>query len=53
MVEVKGTTARTFRIFLYSIHSGFAHANVPDTVPGGIRQLSKRKMGFLRILNFL
>ena len=44
--------SRNFRIFLYLIHSGFSHAPNPDTLAADIRQLSKRKMGFLTMPNF-
>ena len=45
---IKGTTAKTcfFRtyIFLYSVHSRFAHAPTSTTLGDGNRKLSRRKM---------
>ena len=53
MVAMKGTTARISRIFLYLIHIDFAHAPTQDTLADGNRQLSRLKMGFLRMPDFL
>ena len=48
MVAMKGIKETTVRIFLYSIHSGFAQTPTPDTMANGYGQLS-----FLRLSNYL
>lgn len=44
---MKGTTTRTSRTFLYSIHNSFVPAPIPDTLADGKRQLSQKKNVFL------
>lgn len=46
MVPMKGTTAITYRIFLYSIDSAIAYAPALAALVVGNRQLSKRKLGY-------
>ena len=51
MLAMKGTKARTSRIFFYSIHRGFSQALIPDTLADCNRRLKKTN-GFLKNVKF-
>lgn len=48
-VGIKGTTVRTFKIFLYSIWSGFAYIRTSGIQVHGYREPDRGSMGFLKV----
>ena len=48
-VGIKGTTVRTFKIFLYSIWSGFAYIHTSGIQVHGYREPDRGSMGFLKV----
>ena len=53
MGAMKGTTTRTSRKLIYLIDSSFVHCATLDLLADDKRQLSRRRLGFLSMLNFL